>query len=271
MRDVARPPAADADTAPELSVRAARVLRQIGGGQGTPGFAGADSELLAELLTAASEAGYLAPAPLLPGLLDAAVRTTALRPAVAAVLGARGRWLAAYRPDWQRVADEALPGRARRPAGIPRSGGRGAGGNGTPTSSRLRDGDPRAARELLAAGWAREIGAERPAMLAVLARGLSPDDEEFLEAALDDRVEAVRATARRLLSRLPGSAFNRRATERAAAVLDAGRGPARRDAAGLRRRRRRGRQGRDQPAPAVTGHRRRSVAAHPGHRRGAAD
>ena len=83
------------------------MLRQIGGGQGTPGFAGADSELLAELLTAASEAGYLAPAPLLPGLLDAAVRTAALRPVVAAVLGARGRWLARHRPDWQRVVDEA--------------------------------------------------------------------------------------------------------------------------------------------------------------------
>ncbi len=85
--------------------------------------------------------------------------------------------------------------------------------------ARLRDRDPGAARDLLAAGWAREIGAERPALLGVLARGLSPGDEEFLEAALDDRVDAVRATARRLLSRLPGSAFNSRATERAATVL----------------------------------------------------
>jgi len=223
--DIATPPPAPADTAPELSARAARLLRQLAGPT-VPGFTAADSELLAGLLTAASEAGYLAPAPLLPDLLDAAVRTAALRPAVAAVLGERGRWLAGHRPDWQRVADEA-PASPAAPSAGPATGE-----TGDPelwrTGSRaarhgylasLRDHDPAAARELLAAGWSREIGAERPALLGVLARGLSPDDEEFAEAALDDRVEAVRATARRLLARLPESDFNRRAAERAAAAL----------------------------------------------------
>ena len=151
VRDVARPPAADADTAPELSVRAARVLRQIGGGQGTPGFAAADSELLAELLTAASEAGYLAPAPLLPDLLDAAVRTTALRPAVAAVLGARGGWLAAYRPTGSGWRRRHRWGGRRRAAGNwrgrhrrrgPRSLADGESRGTARVSVRLRSADP---------------------------------------------------------------------------------------------------------------------------------
>ena len=79
--------------------------------------------------------------------------------------------------------------------------------------------DPTAGRELLTADWARQTGDERAALLAVLVRGLSADDEEFLDAALDDRAAAVRGVARRLLTLLPGSRFGRRATERAAAVL----------------------------------------------------
>ena len=63
--DIATPPAAPADTAPELSARAARLLRRLAGPT-VPGFTAADSELLAGLLTAASEAGYLAPAPRWP-------------------------------------------------------------------------------------------------------------------------------------------------------------------------------------------------------------
>jgi hypothetical protein len=83
----------------------------------------------------------------------------------------------------------------------------------------LRERDPAAARELLAAGWSRETGDDRADLLAVLARGLSPDDEDFLEAALDDRKASVRAEAARLLARLPGSRFTRRAAERAAPLL----------------------------------------------------
>lgn len=100
--DVASPAPAEQETAPELPTRAANLLLQA---------AAPDQALLADLLTAAGQAGYRLPAPLLPALLDAAVRSKALRPAVASVLGARGRWLAAYRPDWRRVLDaEPEPG-----------------------------------------------------------------------------------------------------------------------------------------------------------------
>jgi len=203
-------PAAPDDTAPELSARAADLLLAAG------------PVLLADLLGLAAEHGYRAPAPLLPVLLDAAVRERGLTTAVAGVLGARGRWLAGHRPDWRRVAAAVRAGSA--PAGASAPVEPGAWETGSRAERRrylaeLRERDPAAARELLAAGWSRETGDDRADLLAVLARALSPGDEEFLEAALDDRKESVRVTARRLLARLPGSAFTRRAARRAAPLL----------------------------------------------------
>ncbi|HEY7262844.1 MAG TPA: DUF5691 domain-containing protein [Trebonia sp.] len=222
VRGAACPPGAAAGAAPELPAPAARALRRIGGGHVAAGFAAAGSQLLADLLAAARDAGYVAPAALLPDLLDAAVRTAALRPVVAAVLGTRGRWLARHRADWRQVAELAPPDRtgASQPDGDDlqtwRTGSR---GERRAYLARLRDRDPAGARELLATGWARETGEDRAALLTVLARGLSAGDEEFLEAALDDRAGTVRDLARRLLARLPGSAYRRRASQRAAAAL----------------------------------------------------
>jgi hypothetical protein len=234
---MATPSAAGQDGAPELSARAERALRLIGRAHLAPGFAAGDSELLADLLAAASDAGYVSSAPLLPDLLDAAVRTSALRPPVAAVLGVRGRWLAGHRPDWQRITD-AVPPKTVPPktvppvtvppvtvppvtvsAGDPEAWRTGSRGERQAYLAAQRQRDPKAGRELLAADWARQTGDERAALLAVLVRGLSADDEEFLDAALDDRAAAVRAVARRLLTLLPGSRFSQRATDRAAAVL----------------------------------------------------
>jgi hypothetical protein len=205
------------EAAPELSPRAERSLRQLGGAQLAPGFAAGDKELLADLLTAAGEAGYVASAPLLPDLLDAAVRTTALRPVVAAVLGVRGRWLAGHRTDWQRVVD-AGPAVAV-PADDPEVWRTGSQAERQAYLAALRHRDPNAGRELLAADWARLPADERAALLAALARDLSAGDEEFLDAVLDDRASGVRVIAQRLLTRLPRSRFRERATDRATAVL----------------------------------------------------
>jgi hypothetical protein len=247
------PPPAPEEPIPELSARAERALRQLGGAQLAPGFAAGDKELLADLLAAASDAGYVASAPLLPDLLDAAVRTIALRPAVIAVLGVRGRWLAKQRPDWQRIVDASLVETARAarmpgdrtpadktppdsaPTDLTPSGSAAAASavrSNDPevwrTGSRAdrhayltaeRERDPGAGRDLLAADWARLPGDERASLLAVLRRHLSADDEAFLDAALDDRVDAVRAVARRLLTLLPDSEFVRRTADRAAAVI----------------------------------------------------
>jgi uncharacterized protein DUF5691 len=200
-----------ADTRPELSARAADLLGRA---------RGSDPALLADLLTLAARNGYRAPAPLLPALLDAAVKDYTLRPPVAAVLGARGRWLARHRLGWRRVADMEDPGPAIPAAsGDPRVWETGNREERRSYLAGLRRRDLGAARDLLAAGWSRESGDDRTDLIAVLAHGLSAGDEDFLEQALDDRKEAVRAGARRLLAKLPGSALNRRAADRAAPLL----------------------------------------------------
>jgi hypothetical protein len=228
----------------ELSPRAVRLLRRLGAAEGGRGVAAADSAILAELLTAAGRAGLVLPAPLLPSLLDAAVRDAEVRPAVGAVLGARGRWLAAHRAQWQRAvyqarasgvaaADDALAGpaatstadRAEAELAAWRAGNR---DERRALLAEARRRDPGAGRELLQAGWKRENAFDRAALLYLLRHGLSAADEDFLEAALDDRAAGVRDEARKLLGWLPGSAFRQRAANRAAPLL----GVARR---GLRR------------------------------------
>lgn len=207
-------PDAPADTAPAFSARAARALRQACDWTAAQGFP-AGSLALPDLLAAAAHAGYIAHPPLLPALLGAAARRTAIRPQVAAVLGARGRWLASHRPDWRQAAEDGQAPAGQAPVGDNAAAWRTGGlADRLAYLTRLRDADPDAARELLAAGWARETGADRGQLIAVLARGLSLTDEEFLEAALEDRHGTVRAAARRLLGRLPGSAFSQRAARR---------------------------------------------------------
>jgi Family of unknown function (DUF5691) len=213
-RAVAVAPPMVPDLAPELPRGAARMLRQAAG----------DAALLADLLVATADAGFRAPAPQLPALLEAAVRTVALRPAVNATLGSRGRWLAAHRADWRRVTDEADPGPGDAASEAlladPRAWETGGRAERLAYLTALRGYDPVAARELLAAGWSRENAEERAQLLAALSRRLSLADEEFLEATLDDRAAGVRTTARDLLARLPESAFRQRAAARAAVLLN---------------------------------------------------
>jgi hypothetical protein len=229
--------AAAPDTAPELSRNASAVL----------GYAlrSKDPALLTDLLTAAAAAGFRAAAPLLPALLDAAARDRSLRPAVGAVLGARGRWLAAYRTDWQRVTDAAglvlpgglvSPGDPVLPSGPvfvgdsvlpggpvvsddPAIWATGRRSERRPWLAALRERNPDEARELLAAGWSRETGDDREELLQVLSIRLTAADEPFLEAALDDRKSSVRQVAARLLAGMPDSAFARRAIGRGTAAL----------------------------------------------------
>ena len=207
------PVLAEPDTGPELPRRAAGVLRRT---------MAAEPGVLADLLAAAAERGYRVPAPMLPDLLDLGVRDVSLRAAVAGVLGMRGRWLAEYRPDWQRVAAAGLARAGAAPAAEAWEPGvweTGRAAERVGYLAQLRARDPAAARDLLVAGWARETGDDRAALLAVLAAGLGPDDEDFLNAALVDRKGAVRDEAVRLLTRLPGSAFSRQVAERAAGAL----------------------------------------------------
>jgi hypothetical protein len=221
------------DTAPELSPGASRVLGSF--------LRASDPILVADLLRATAEAGFRVAAPMLPALLDVAARDRSLRPPARAVLGGRGQWLAAHRPEWRRVTDSddtdsdgtdqvaAAPGggTAADPAtsgGPEASGDPGVWQTGRPGERRawlagLRRRVPGQARELLAAGWSREAVADRDKLLEILGTHLSAADEPFLEAALDDRKAAVRQVAARLLAAIPAAAFRARAVTRGAGLL----------------------------------------------------
>ena len=142
------------------------------------------------------------PARLLPRMLEVGSGQQALRPAIVAVLGTRGHWLARQHAQWTWAAskpgddDGDLAARWE---------------SGTPAQRRLalrelRARDPAAALQCLQASWNQESPEDRALLLPCLHVALSLADEAFLEAALDDRRKEVRLQAQQLLQTLPGCA-----------------------------------------------------------------
>jgi len=171
------------------------------------------ADLLGPWLRELARHGGRVPPRFLPTLLDTATRQADLRPALLPVLGERGRWLAQTDREWQWAA---LDGSA---APDPAWWETGSFEQRAAALHAWRARDPGGAREALADTWRSEPPEARAALLAVLAQGLGPDDEAFLETALDDKRKEVRAAARSLLAGLPGSQFVARMTARLQAVL----------------------------------------------------
>ena len=199
---------ADAD---DLPVAAAGVVRFL-----STMLAGAEREVLPEWLARAAAKGWRVPPLTLPALLTLGTQAPPLRPYVAPTLGARGRWLAARNADW----GWAARGDARLDAGALRA----AWDTGTPDEraavlEQVRRSDPALGRALVESTWSAEAPPQRAAFVARLREGLGPDDEAFLEQALDDRRQEVRRAAAALLARLPGSQLGARMRERARAAL----------------------------------------------------
>ncbi len=208
MPEAAEPIApAPAETTRPVPGAATRRLRRM--------LSGERAWLLPEWLDAAARNGRHVPPSLLPELLDRARADRALRPHLARAAGRRGVWLAMRNVDWAYLVvaggDEA--------AGDPAMWETGVRAQRAGHLARLRATDPAAARATLSSAWAREPAADRAAFLATFERNLSLDDEEFLEAALDDRGVDVRRVAAGLLARLPGSAYGGRMAGRAHACL----------------------------------------------------
>jgi hypothetical protein len=167
-----------------------------------------------ELLHCLSAAEFRLPHSLLPLALDAGLRSVALRPALLAVLGERGRWLARQNTAW-RYAEGAA---ADAPLETRWSDGSLAQRVELLRSERQRD--PASARDRLKTALPDLPAKERAELAAVLIEGLSIDDEALLTALCKDRGGDVRQTARALLVQLPGSATTQRAIARLLPCLE---------------------------------------------------
>ncbi|WP_116248135.1 DUF5691 domain-containing protein [Nocardiopsis sp. FIRDI 009] len=160
-------------------------------------------ELLPEWLALVAATGREVDRANIPALLERGERDSRLRPAVAAAVGARGRWLAGLNERWEYVTAEPLPGDTF----VERDWT-----DGTPSERRralaaLRAIDPDAARALLEAVWDGLGRAEwRRRLLDTFSTGPVPGDAAFLDRVLDDKAANVRGLALSLLTRLPDSA-----------------------------------------------------------------
>ncbi len=207
------PSAAPTDTAAVCSPTASQILELLL----AKGVAVTAPELLLEhWLICCRSAGRRVPHAQLPSLLEAATKSTALRPATIGVLSERGRWLAEQVESWawaRAVAPTAAWDEIEHRWHI---------GSTVERSSALlqaRTIDPALARELLETTWTTDKADVRAELLGQLKTGLGPDDEPFLEAALDDRSKLVRAVAVSLLDRLPESRRSARMIARLAPLV----------------------------------------------------
>ncbi|WP_067503284.1 SWIM zinc finger family protein [Actinoplanes sp. TFC3] len=173
-------------------------------------------ELLAQWLAAAVRHGGLVPPGTLPALLDAGRRNGVIRAPIGRVAGERGQWLAAMRPEWRWLSAESTGAAVVED---PETWDTGTPGARLEHLTHLRRRDPAAGLALLRSTWTSEPAEDRTRFVGALSTGLSPADDEFLEAVLDDRRKEVREAALELLQRLPGSGLGRRMATRALAAV----------------------------------------------------
>jgi hypothetical protein len=173
-------------------------------------------ELTHEWLELAAARGLIVAPRQLVALLDAASGEVALRPLVRAVGGERLPWLAVQGPGrwaWAMGSVESPPQPDDWQLGTIQAR--------TRHLAMLRERDASAGRDLLTEAWPQEKAADLAALIGACLAGLGPDDEPWLEKALDDRRVQIREAAARLLGVLPGSAYRQRMADRVLACVRA--------------------------------------------------
>jgi hypothetical protein len=181
-----------AEPGPQISEAAAwRLARMINGEYG---------DLLPEWFQLAAASGKTLPAHWLPLILDRVVSPICQK--FPAVLGPAAAWLTTLNRNWSLQLTDRAPDEQKWI-------------EGTLDERRAelaaqRKLDPAVARRWLQSTWETDPPEAREAFINVLLTRPSPDDEAFLESALDDKRKAVRLAAADCLSRLPSSAHAQR-------------------------------------------------------------
>lgn len=166
-------------------------------------------ELIPEWFALANSRGATLPRQWLPVVLGAL--KPAQRNQYRAVLGSNAAWLARQNPAWSFHITAAEPAEERW-------------NNGSFEERRvelaaLRAVDPARARQWIESTWKVDPPDAREEFIRTLLIGLSADDEELLERALDDKRKGVRAAAAQCLSHLPQSAHAARNHARLAPLI----------------------------------------------------
>ncbi|HLY30783.1 MAG TPA: DUF5691 domain-containing protein [Ktedonobacterales bacterium] len=174
--------------------------------------------LLPEALARLNRAGQRLPFDLLPDALN--IMQDEHRKLLAPVLGERGRWLSHFHTEWDWVEATLIELAGELPPDAEDIWQEGKLNQRVALLRQARQFAPERARDWVEGVWKQEKADTREKLIDCYEINLSPEDEAFLEAALDDRAQAVRATAIRLLMGISTSAFAARAIARADAVLD---------------------------------------------------
>ncbi|MEO1620346.1 MAG: DUF5691 domain-containing protein [Cyanobacteria bacterium J06632_3] len=171
-------------------------------------------QVVPELLSLIAELGQRLPPKCLPDVLRFGQGKGEFSAQIGAVLGNRGRWLAAQNSDWHYASVLEAQGFAEDLSLLETTWAQGKTSDRLAALRQWRRADPDAARETVEETWAVETWRDREAILQVFSTGLSLADEPFLESALADRAQGVRQEAARLLSLLPQSQLCQRMIER---------------------------------------------------------
>ncbi|MBL8876061.1 MAG: hypothetical protein JNM86_09735 [Phycisphaerae bacterium] len=169
-----------------------------------------DPILIEEWLTLAQSLQRRVDHALLPALLDWGAGKSSRSKHVIAVAGTRGTWLATLNPAWA-----SLRGVTSLPNDPASAWSTGSASDRLNLLAAARLEQPALARELIKATAKEDSADERRRFLSQLSVNLSPDDEPFLEEALNDRSKLVREAAADLLLQLPLSAYVARMIARA--------------------------------------------------------
>lgn len=160
--------------------------------------------LVDEWFELAAAADLVLPPEWVPALFDGVPARTRTRHA--RVFGSRLRWLARLDARWTLAPEVSTP-----------SADAWANGSADERLAALRAAraaDPALGRAWVESTWDTDPPDLREKIVVALGIGLGPDDEAFLERALDDKRKAVRTAAADTLAQLPTSALVQRAIAR---------------------------------------------------------